>query len=64
MSGSAAPGTLSALMGESGAGKTTLLDMLARRKTYGLTQGSVLVNGRQPGKVELERCFFFGSFQL
>lgn len=40
------PGMLGALMGSSGAGKTTLLDVLARRKTEGIIQGSVLVDGR------------------
>lgn len=40
------PGMLGALMGASGAGKTTLLDVLARRKTEGTIQGSILVDGR------------------
>lgn len=40
------PGMLGALMGASGAGKTTLLDVLAQRKTEGIIQGSILVDGR------------------
>ena len=39
------PGVLTALMGGSGAGKTTLMDVLAGRKTQGITQGELLVNG-------------------
>ncbi|KAI9021509.1 ABC-2 type transporter-domain-containing protein [Phycomyces nitens] len=39
------PGHLTALMGSSGAGKTTLLDVLARRKTMGVVDGIVLLNG-------------------
>ena len=49
MSGSAEPGTMTALMGESGSGKTALLDVLARRKTLGRLEGEVLVNGAIPG---------------
>ncbi|KAB8737501.1 hypothetical protein FH972_026460 [Carpinus fangiana] len=40
------PGMLGALMGSSGAGKTTLLDVLARRKTEGEIQGSIMIDGR------------------
>lgn len=40
------PGTLTALMGASGAGKTTLLDVLASRKSVGVIEGDVLMNGR------------------
>ncbi|KAJ6005108.1 ABC multidrug transporter atrF [Penicillium herquei] len=40
------PGMLGALMGSSGAGKTTLLDVLAQRKTEGVIQGSIMVDGR------------------
>lgn len=39
------PGTLTALMGASGAGKTTCLDVLAQRKTIGVIEGDVLVDG-------------------
>ncbi|KAL0085199.1 ABC-2 type transporter-domain-containing protein [Phycomyces blakesleeanus] len=39
------PGHLTALMGSSGAGKTTLLDVLARRKTAGVVEGEVFLNG-------------------
>ncbi|KAL0078387.1 ABC-2 type transporter-domain-containing protein [Phycomyces blakesleeanus] len=39
------PGHLTALMGSSGAGKTTLLDVLARRKTIGSIEGTILLNG-------------------
>ncbi|KAK3672744.1 hypothetical protein LTR78_007330 [Recurvomyces mirabilis] len=48
------PGMLGALMGSSGAGKTTLLDVLARRKTQGTIQGSVLVDGR-PVPISFQR---------
>ncbi|KAJ5137696.1 ABC multidrug transporter atrF [Penicillium atrosanguineum] len=41
------PGMLGALMGSSGAGKTTLLDVLAQRKTDGVINGSILVDGRE-----------------
>ncbi|KAL0086733.1 ABC-2 type transporter-domain-containing protein [Phycomyces blakesleeanus] len=39
------PGHLTALMGSSGAGKTTLLDVLARRKTTGVVEGNIFLNG-------------------
>ncbi|KAF7360014.1 Pleiotropic drug resistance ABC transporter [Mycena venus] len=45
VSGFVAPGTLTALMGESGAGKTTLLNVLAERTTTGVVQGDRFVNG-------------------
>lgn len=44
ISGYCAPGTLTALMGESGAGKTTLLNTLAQRNV-GIITGDMLVNG-------------------
>lgn len=44
VSGYCAPGTLTALMGESGAGKTTLLNTLAQRNV-GIITGDMLVNG-------------------
>jgi ABC-type multidrug transport system ATPase subunit/ABC-type multidrug transport system permease subunit len=40
------PGQMTALMGASGAGKTTLLDVLAQRKTQGVVEGTILLNGR------------------
>ena len=43
----AQPGHLTALMGGSGAGKTSLMDVLAGRKTQGVIQGDILVNGRE-----------------
>ncbi|KAI9277795.1 ABC-2 type transporter-domain-containing protein [Sporodiniella umbellata] len=45
VSGIVKPGHLTALMGSSGAGKTTLLDVLARRKTIGVIEGNVFLNG-------------------
>lgn len=40
-------GQCTALMGSSGAGKTTLLDVIAGRKTTGIVDGEILVNGLQ-----------------
>ncbi len=34
-------------MGSSGAGKTTLLDVLAKRKTIGTIEGTILLNGER-----------------
>ncbi|KAI9007454.1 ABC-2 type transporter-domain-containing protein [Phycomyces nitens] len=48
------PGHLTALMGSSGAGKTTLLDVLARRKTTGTIDGTILLNG-EPLMNDFER---------
>ena len=45
VSGYAAPGKLTALMGESGAGKTTLLNVLADRTTSGVVTGDRFLNG-------------------
>lgn len=42
-----APGTMTALMGESGAGKTTLLDVIAGYKTGGHITGSIRINGKE-----------------
>ncbi|KAK9762438.1 hypothetical protein K7432_011818, partial [Basidiobolus ranarum] len=39
------PGQMTALMGSSGAGKTTLLDVLAKRKTIGVVEGDIFLNG-------------------
>lgn len=47
ISGVAQPGRFAALMGASGAGKTTLLDVLAGRKTAGVLEGDVFLNGRE-----------------
>jgi ABC-type multidrug transport system ATPase subunit len=35
-----------ALMGSSGAGKTTLMDVICGRKTEGVMEGEILVNGK------------------
>ena len=45
ISGYARAGQLTALMGSSGAGKTTLMDVIAGRKTAGVIEGEILVNG-------------------
>ncbi|CDF89040.1 ZYBA0S03-07778g1_1 [Zygosaccharomyces bailii CLIB 213] len=45
VTGYVAPGTMTALMGESGAGKTTLLNTLAQRNDIGVVTGDMLVNG-------------------
>merc|ERR1719326_2559520 len=55
VAGYARPGELTALMGVTGAGKTTLLDVLARRKTGGVTSGDILVNGKVPSKSRFAR---------
>ena len=41
-------------MGSSGAGKTTLLDVLAKRKTIGEIEGTILLNG-SPLDISFER---------
>jgi len=39
------PGRMTALMGSSGAGKTTLMDVIAGRKTVGMSTGEILIDG-------------------
>ncbi|KAG1748265.1 ABC-2 type transporter-domain-containing protein [Suillus paluster] len=46
VTGFAAPGKLTVLMGESGAGKTTLLNILAQRVGAGVVTGDRFVNGQ------------------
>eukprot|EP00667_Euglena_gracilis_P000604 EG_transcript_604 len=46
LSGFAAPGTITGLMGASGSGKTTFLNVLAGRKTTGTVHGTILLNGQ------------------
>ena len=55
ISGFAAPGRMTALMGSSGAGKTTLLDCIAGRKTVGKLEGDILVNGFPKDKATYQR---------
>jgi len=55
INGFAKPGTLTALMGASGAGKTTLMDVLAGRKTQGLIEGTILVNGEPKNDASFNR---------
>ncbi|KAJ0394005.1 hypothetical protein ATCC90586_008304 [Pythium insidiosum] len=50
ITGYAAPGTMTALMGSSGAGKTTLMDVIAGRKTGGKIRGDILLNGHAATK--------------
>ncbi|KAI9021262.1 ABC-2 type transporter-domain-containing protein [Hyaloraphidium curvatum] len=50
VSGRIVPGALTALMGFTGAGKTTLQDVLARRKTAGRIEGTVLVDNVPQGE--------------
>ncbi|PNH10990.1 Pleiotropic drug resistance protein 1, partial [Tetrabaena socialis] len=45
ITGFAAPGSMTALMGGSGAGKTTLMDVIAGRKTVGHIKGDIWING-------------------
>lgn len=43
--GVASPGRMIALMGASGAGKTTLMDCLCGRKSQGIVDGTIAING-------------------
>eukprot|EP00743_Colponemidia_sp_Colp-15_P009465 GILK01010348.1.p1 GENE.GILK01010348.1~~GILK01010348.1.p1 ORF type:complete len:618 (+),score=86.96 GILK01010348.1:95-1948(+) len=45
VSGQVKPGELVGLLGPSGCGKSTLLDILADRKSHGVINGSIKVNG-------------------
>ncbi|KAK9797350.1 hypothetical protein WJX73_000657 [Symbiochloris irregularis] len=45
ISGAFRPGFMTCLMGVSGAGKTTLMDVLAGRKTGGIVEGDIRING-------------------
>ncbi|TMW67512.1 hypothetical protein Poli38472_011132 [Pythium oligandrum] len=56
ISGFAAPGTITALMGSSGAGKTTLMDVIAGRKTGGKIQGQILLNGHPASDLAIRRA--------
>ncbi|KAJ0399421.1 hypothetical protein ATCC90586_000395 [Pythium insidiosum] len=56
ITGYAAPGTMTALMGSSGAGKTTLMDVIAGRKTGGKIRGDILLNGHAATKQKIDAC--------
>ncbi|GAB9466632.1 Atp-binding protein [Globisporangium polare] len=56
VTGFAAPGTMTALMGSSGAGKTTLMDVIAGRKTGGKIKGDIFLNGHRATKLAIRRC--------
>ncbi|GFH30999.1 ABC transporter domain-containing protein, partial [Haematococcus lacustris] len=49
------PHELTALMGPSGSGKTTLLDVLAGRKSAGITEGSIVFGGQKASLQFLRR---------
>ncbi|KAL6759459.1 P-loop containing nucleoside triphosphate hydrolase protein [Haematococcus lacustris] len=49
------PHELTALMGPSGSGKTTLLDVLAGRKSAGITEGSIVFGGQKASMQYLRR---------
>ena len=49
-------GKMVALMGSSGAGKTTLMSLLALRKTSGIVEGDVRLNGHPIEPASFRRC--------
>uniref|UniRef100_K3WPQ7 ABC transporter domain-containing protein n=1 Tax=Globisporangium ultimum (strain ATCC 200006 / CBS 805.95 / DAOM BR144) TaxID=431595 RepID=K3WPQ7_GLOUD len=55
ITGSALPGTMTALMGSSGAGKTTLMDVIAGRKTGGKIRGKIFFNGYEASDLAIRR---------
>ncbi|PWZ00557.1 hypothetical protein BCV70DRAFT_199829 [Testicularia cyperi] len=59
ITGSVKPGEVMAIVGASGAGKTTFLDILARRNKRGVTNGTVLVNGRVMADADFKKVVGF-----
>jgi Fe-S cluster assembly ATP-binding protein len=56
------PGEVHSIMGPNGSGKSTLAQVLARRETYGITQGEVLLNGKDLLAMKPEEAACEGLF--
>mmetsp|Transcript_18426 Transcript_18426/g.27360 ORF Transcript_18426/g.27360 Transcript_18426/m.27360 type:complete len:1393 (-) Transcript_18426:1399-5577(-) len=56
ITGFVAAGKVTALMGSSGAGKTTLMDVLAQRKSSGVIEGDIRVNGHELVRKDFEKA--------
>eukprot|EP01125_Pyxidicula_operculata_P015123 TRINITY_DN5108_c0_g1_i1.p1 TRINITY_DN5108_c0_g1~~TRINITY_DN5108_c0_g1_i1.p1 ORF type:complete len:874 (-),score=87.48 TRINITY_DN5108_c0_g1_i1:150-2771(-) len=59
VSGSFAPGKLTAIMGSSGCGKSSMMSVLSGRANYGKTSGSVFVNGKEQKISKFQRVVGF-----
>jgi ABC-type multidrug transport system ATPase subunit len=57
--GVASPGRMIALMGASGAGKTTLMDCLCGRKSQGVVDGTVSINGSTLSPTDLAQTIAY-----
>ena len=56
------PGEVHSIMGPNGSGKSTLAQVLARRETYEITQGEVLLNGKDLLSMKPEEAAGEGLF--
>jgi Fe-S cluster assembly ATP-binding protein len=55
-------GSVHSIMGPNGSGKSTLAQVLARRETYNITQGEVLINGKDLLSMKPEEAACEGVF--